>query len=197
MSSPEFPRAGTGKEEGDLSVLDQPMNLIENGWDFLDFVYDEQSLVVLVSFPQKGWMRSILSEKVCFEEIQDDRPFFRQGMSDPVALAHLSRSPEEGGSPGRKVYLEESIYYFTHKRNYIRIFFPHQEKYLYLFSRLREFRHCERPTACLRRAWRGRQGAKQSRFSVERLLRSLTLPRNDAQNMVFGANGGLVAVSNR
>ena len=47
--------AGAGQQKGELFILDEPVDLIEESWNFLYFVNDDGATPGAVSFPQQWW----------------------------------------------------------------------------------------------------------------------------------------------
>jgi len=67
VPSPEFPRAGARQQEGDATILDQPVHLVEEFGNHLDLVDHHPGARVREPFAQQSGPRRIFRKDVRHE----------------------------------------------------------------------------------------------------------------------------------
>ena len=86
-------------------VLDQPVDLVEQGRDLLYLVDDDQGRWALLQpFPQQLRSARIITVYIRLEQI--DHVGVRQALANPAGFSHLSWAPQERGLSFRKPEVE-------------------------------------------------------------------------------------------
>ena len=103
-------------------VFDQPVHLVEERRHLLDLVEDDRSVSRIGGFSKEFLFQQPgafdqVKVQLRVEEIVDDA--FRVPFSQKGRFPHLSRTPEKGRLPGRKIEIKEAGDYF-HFRNSLR-----------------------------------------------------------------------------
>ena len=74
MPAPKLASAGPAEAEDDISVLDQPVHLVQQGGDLLDLVDDHEGLRIGQElFAEAVRLRRVASEQVGFEQVDPPR----------------------------------------------------------------------------------------------------------------------------